>query len=168
MTEQAKRGLKEGVRFGLIAGIIFGIMEVIGAAVMGDPALMPIRMFASVVLGQAALETVAAGTVLIVGIIVHLALSAGFGLVYGLVNSRLSIETQTNWARQAGIGLLFGAALWLVNFQIISRVLYPWFLMAPQFLQMMMHAIFFGLPLGLMYAGAERRVRHIRKAPVPA
>jgi hypothetical protein len=34
----------------------------------------------------------------------------------------------------AGLGLLLGAMIWLVNFQIIARILYPWLLMTPQFL----------------------------------
>lgn len=165
MATSTRRGIREGIGFGLIAGIIFAAMEVAGAALMGNPPLMPLRMFASVVLGQAALETVSTGTALLVGSVVHLVLSALFGVVYGLVNSRLSAETRTGWARQAGIGLLFGVLIWLVNFQVIARAFYPWFLTTPQFLQMLMHAVFFGLPLGLMYAAAERRVVHVQRAP---
>jgi hypothetical protein len=166
--ESRRRGVREGIGFGLIAGVIFAVMEMVGAALMGNPPLMPVRMFASLLLGQAALESVATGTAFLVGSIVHLALSAAFGLVYGLINSRLSLETQTQWARQAGIGLAFGILLWLFNFQVIARLLYPWFLMTPQLLQMLMHAMFFGLPLGLMYAGAERRVHQLRRAPTTA
>jgi len=158
VAEAIKRGAKEGLGFGIIAGIIFAMMEVVGAAMMGNPPLMPIRMFASVLLGQSALEATPMGTAFIVGSLVHMALSGAFGVVYGLINARFSPETQTRWGRQVGIGLVFGAMLWLVNFQIIARALYPWFLTTPQFLQMMMHAMFFGLPLALMYAGAERRI----------
>ena len=95
---------------------------------------------------------------------VHLALSALLGLIYGLVNARLSPETETRWARQAGLGLLFGALVWLVNFQVVARLLYPWFLTTPQSVQLLLHALFFGLPLGLMYAAAERRVQHVQRA----
>src|SRR5688572_27077057 len=107
MAAATKRGAKEGISFGLIAGVVFAVMEVVGAAVMGNPLLMPFRMFASVVLGQAAMETTPAGTAFIVGVIAHLVLSGLFGLVYGLVNARLSSETQTRWSRQVAIGLLF-------------------------------------------------------------
>lgn len=31
---------------------------------------------------------------------------------------------------------------------------------APAAMTMLMHAMFFGLPLGLMYAGTERHARH--------
>ena len=122
MTEQAKRSAKVGSGFGLIAGVVFALMEVVGAVLMGNPPLMPLRMFASVLLGQSALEAASLGTAVLVGTVVHLGLSALYGLIYGLINARLSAETQTNWGRQAGLGLLFGAMLWLVNFQIIARI----------------------------------------------
>jgi uncharacterized membrane protein YagU involved in acid resistance len=164
MSDTFKRGAKEGLGFGVIAGVIFAMMEIAGAVMMGNPPLMPVRAFASVLLGQGAMQTASVGTVVVVGTIVHLALSAVFGLIYGIVNARFSSKTETSWGRQAGLGLLFGAMIWLVNFQIIARILYPWFLMMPQFLQMVMHAMFFGLPLALMYAAAERRVQHIGRA----
>lgn len=163
MAIETRRSPGEGITAGLIAGVIFAIMEMVAAAMMGDPALMPVRMFASVVLGKGAMEG-PLGTALVVGTIAHLVLSAAFGIPYGLFSGRMSDPTRTSFGRQAGLGILFGLAVWFVNFQIIARVLYPWFLEAPQFLQAMMHALFFGLPLALIYAASERRVH----APVPA
>jgi uncharacterized membrane protein YagU involved in acid resistance len=157
MASENRRSVGEGVTAGTIAGVIFAMMEIIGAATMGTPALMPIRMFASVVLGKGAMEG-PLGTALLVGTIAHLLLSAVFGIAYGVVSARLSGATRTSFGRQAGIGILFGLAVWFVNFQIIARVLYPWFLGTPQFLQAMMHGLFFGLPLALIYAASERRV----------
>lgn len=159
MTEQAKPSAIVGAGFGLGAGIIFAMIEVAAAVMMGNPPLMPLRMFASVLLGQDALQAAPLGTAVLGGAVVHLGLSALYGLIFGLINAKLSAETQTSWGRQAGLGLLFGAMLWFVNFQIIARIFYPWFLTTPQFLQMTLHAMFFGLPLALMYAAANRRVR---------
>ena len=152
-----KRSFYEGVGFGVIAGVIFAVMEIIAAAAMGMPLLMPLRMFASVLLGQDAMMTANLSSVVAVGVIAHLALSAIFGAIYGLLDARLPGQTQRSYGRQAIYGLLFGAALWFVNFQIIARIAYPWFLDAPQFLQVALHAICFGLPLGLFYAAGERR-----------
>lgn len=168
MQESTRRGIKEGIGFGLIGGMIFGVMEVVGAAIMGNPPLMPIRMFASTVVGQQALMEIPAATAIPIGLIAHFALSAVFGAIYGAINARLSIESKTSYDRQAAIGLVFGAMLWLVNFQIIARLLYTWFLTTPQFLQMAMHAMFFGLPLGLMYAAAERAHHVARPSHAPA
>ena len=159
METKMKRGLKEGIEFGLIAGVIFGLVEILVSAMMGNPPLQPIRMFASVVLGETALQSTELGSVVVIGAVVHLALSALFGLIYGAINGALSRETETSWGRQAGIGLVFGVLLWFVNFQLIARAIYPWFLDTPQALQAALHAVFFGLPLALMYAAAERRVQ---------
>ncbi len=161
MKDSTSRSVKEGLGFGLLAGIFLGVMEVVGSTIMGNPPLMPVRMFASVVLGETALMQTPAATAIPIGVIVHLALSAMFGVIYGLASSRLSTATETSYGRQAAIGLGFGAMLWLVDFQIIGRIAFPWFLNAPQFLQMAMHAMFFGLPLGLMYAAGERHAHHV-------
>lgn len=158
MSDDTRRSINEGVRFGLIAGLIFGLMEIVGAIVMGDPALMPLRMFSSVVLGQEAMMETGLGTAVVVGLIAHFAISALYGLIYGLVNARFTAgRERTRYGSQAWIGLLFGLGVWLVNFQIIARFLYPWFLGTPQVLQAVMHAVFFGLPLAVMYAAGERR-----------
>ncbi len=167
MSETMRRGLKQGLGIGLIAGMIFGVMEMVGAVIMGNPPLMPIRMFASTVLGHAALMETPAVTALLVGVFAHLALSAVFGVIYGVVNGAFSATTETRFGRQAAIGLLAGAMLWLVNFQIIARIAYPWFLGMPQGMQMLMHAMFFGLPLGLMYAGTQRHARHVGNVLAP-
>lgn len=164
MANETKRGAREGLGFGIVAGVIFALMEIFATAIMGDPALVPLQMFASIVLGEGAFAATAGGGVLFLGILVHLVLSAAFGLTYGLINAQFNATTQTSWGRQVWIGLAFGFGLWLVNFQIIARIFYPWFLGTPQFLQLMLHALSFGLPLALMYAGAERREHHVGHA----
>jgi hypothetical protein len=46
----------------------------------------------------------------------------------------------------------------VVTFQFIARGYYPWFQQqTPQFFQLLMHALFFGAPLGWLFAAAERR-----------
>jgi hypothetical protein len=53
--------------------------------------------------------------------------------------------------------MLFTVGVWLVTFQFVARGYYPWFLGTSQFFQLLMHALFFGVPLGLLFAAAERR-----------
>jgi hypothetical protein len=162
MTEATRRAAKEGIGFGLIAGILFAVVEVGATAMMGDPPIMPLRMFASVVLGREAMEPATpAQTAVVVGSVAHLALSALFGLIYGVIITRLSPETQTRSGRQAIVGLLYGTGLYLINIQVVARVLYPWFLEMPQLPSLAAHAVLFGLPLGLLFARAERRVYHV-------
>ena len=49
MQEDTRRAVKEGLAYGSVAGVLFGTMEIAGATLMGDPPVMPLRMFASVV-----------------------------------------------------------------------------------------------------------------------
>ncbi|HYO58389.1 hypothetical protein [Archangium sp.] len=162
--EGTGRVLGKGGAYGLIAGLVFAAVKIVGSAAMGNSALMPVRGFASVLLRQEAFsEGVWLGWVVAVGLGVHFGLSALLGLIYAVIESRMSVEGRTSWGRQSAVGLLFGVAVWLVNFQIIARLFYPWFLEAPQFLQLALHAVVFGWPLGLMFAAAERHQRKTRR-----
>lgn len=158
MTAAFNRRAKEGAAAGLVAGVLFAIAQVVAAVATGLAPTFPFRLIASVLLGRAAFETTTLAGAIVVGSVVHLTLSAFYGFAYGALNSGVSAHTQLSSARQAAVGLGFGALLWLVNFQGIARVVYPWFLETPQLVQFLLHAFAFGLPLGLLFASAERRV----------
>jgi hypothetical protein len=157
MPIESVRAAKEGLGFGLIAGLIFAMMQGTVAVLAGGTAVTPLRMFASVMLGEGAMGAAPIATVLVAGGLAHFILSGLFGVAYGLANSTFSRPTQTGWSEQLGLGLLFGAALWVVNFELVARALYPWLLARSQPAQLLLHAVCFGLPLALMMAGAERR-----------
>ena len=93
-----------------------------------------------------------------VGLVVHVAITAFWGLLYSFVDSRLTPDVRPNFSFQAASGMLFGLFVWLVDFQFVARGYFPWFLeRSPQFFQALMHALFFGLPLGFLFSAAERR-----------
>lgn len=158
MRDDARKAAIDGIGFGLVAGMIFALVE-IAVAGRGDSPLMPLRMSASVLLGRAALDAIPIGVAALVGLGVHLTLSALYGLAYGLLDGHRPQEPDRSWARQAGFGMIYGLAVWLVNFHLVGRLTHPWFLGVPQFGQSMMHALFFGVPLALMYV---QRARHAR------
>jgi len=166
-TRTYRRSLREGALFGVLAGIIFAFVEVLIASAHGY-AFAPFRLFASMVLGQQALDTTSLPVAIVVGSAVHLVLSAWYGLVYGWFNALFSREVQTGFGSQAWLGLLFGVALWFINFQVLGRLLYPWAQDSTQFTQMLTHSVAFGLPLGLMYAGAERRWERLTHHHAPS
>jgi len=157
------RSVKEGLGFGLIAGVLFAIAQVVAAVIAGDSAILAFRQFASVLIGLDALTVTPAATAIAVGIVGHLCLSAMYGLFYGVYNSALTMPTRRSLTRQALIGPLYGVMLWLVNSQVFARYRYPWLLELPQAPQVFLHAVFFGLPLGLLYATAERRVVPVQR-----
>jgi hypothetical protein len=156
VSSDVTRSAKEGLGFGLIAGVVFAIAQVIATVVAGEPPFLAFRRIASVFVGPLALDTIPAPTVLLVAVIAHLFLSAIYGLFYGIYNSALTMPTRRSVQRQAVIGVLFGVMLWLVNFQVFARYLSPWLLELPQAAQVLLHALCFGLPLGLMYGTAEQ------------
>jgi hypothetical protein len=148
---------KNGLAFGLVAGGVLALAECLAAWIGGRGVLEPVRYAASVVLGLRALTETPLALALGVGLGVHLVQAAFFGLVYSLLDARLSPELRPRVSHQAAVGMLFGLGVWGVTFQFVARGYYPWFLEVPQFFQLVMHAVFFGLPLGLLFAAAERR-----------
>ncbi|MGD9890205.1 MAG: hypothetical protein AB7R89_01810 [Dehalococcoidia bacterium] len=147
-----------GIVGGLIAGVVFAMAVMVMAAILqGSMSAfwMPLRMIGAIVLGQEALmprySLLEAGAV---GAILHMMLSAMFGLVFALAAWAVPAL-----ARSAGLLILaasiYGLLLWLVNFQIIAPVAgWDWFPnRANQFWQgFVAHTFFFGTVLGMYLA----------------
>jgi hypothetical protein len=146
-----------GLGFGLVAGVVFALAEGVASLVGGQGVLTPVRFAASVLLGAPALSDAPLGLTVVAGLAVHLGLSAFFGLAYSLIDARLSPELRPKVAHQTAVGMLFTILVWLVTFQLVARGYYPWFLGLSQFFQLVMHTLFYGVPLGLLFAAAERR-----------
>ena len=144
-----------GLGFGLVAGVVFALAECVASLVGGQGVLTPVRFSASVLLGARALLELPLGLTVVAGLAVHLGLSAFFGLAYS--DARLSPELRARVSHQTAVGMLFTLGLWVVTFQLVARAYFPWFLGTPQFFQLLMHALFYGVPLGLLFAVAERR-----------
>jgi hypothetical protein len=87
-------------------------------------------------------------------------------VLYGLVNAPFSGRTHMRWDWQTAIGLLFGAAVWAVKWQLLARYVHPAFLEDKQLQlrQLALHVFCFGWPMALFYATAERRLDPLRRA----
>lgn len=160
------RSVHQGVGSGLVAGAMFAAAQVVASTTTGDPAVIAFRRSASVLLGPAALTTTPTAIAIVVGLIAHGYLSTMYGLSYGVYSSALSAATRRSARRQAAIGALYGVALWLINLQLFARIVFPWLLAVPQPVQVFLHAVCFGLPLGLRYAAAERAEWPTAQLPV--
>lgn len=148
--------LLAGIVGGLIAGVVFAAMEMIGAALMGMPAHMPIRMFASILLGKTALAPATPMvTVWPAALISHFAIAAFWGTLFGLVmGAILSLRSVGSLALA---GVVFGTLVWLIDFYVLAPAFWPWFANTVVWVQLTMHALFYGLPLGLWVAYGTRR-----------
>jgi hypothetical protein len=117
---------------GAIAGIVGGValmifeMAVAGFSMGLAWAQLPVRMAGGILLGPGALDARAPiAAVATAGALVHLALSAAFGLLFAaIVDARHARDT---WLL-AGAALLYGTALWVVNFYVVAPLAgFDWF-----------------------------------------
>jgi hypothetical protein len=156
----ATRTTLEGTAAGVAAVTVFIVAEMITASIFERDAYMPLRRFASVLLGHYAFD----GTKSLVvtwGLLVSLMLASAYGTVYGWVNARLPHDAHSDSIRQALFGMFFGAIVWTVNWQILARLFWPWLVRAPLFTELVMHAVFFGMPMAIFYAAMDRSIdRH--------
>lgn len=159
------RSIKEGTGYGLIAGAVLGVGLVAASALDGAPPIIVFRTLASVLLGPTALHSTPAATAVVLGTIAHLYFSAMFGLFYGVYNSALTLRTRRSLPREAIVGMIYGAMVWLVAFRFVVPYRWPWLLAVPALPLFLMHVVLYGLPLGLLYATAER---HALRAQPPS
>lgn len=132
---------KAAVYSGLIAGLVFLILEMILVPlVSGMSAWAPVRMMAAILLGQEALP--AAGEpatfgfgVLVAALVVHFVLAAIYGSILSLLDFRFE-----EWAAVV-MGAVFGLVIYWVNFYGFTAV-FPWFEMARGWLSIVTHIVF--------------------------
>lgn len=143
---------------GLAGGAAFAVLMMVGAASAGDSLWKPWQLFASVVSGRSAMEATGAVT-LFSGLVVHVVLSLLFAFIWAAIVRRLPVDVRESWAGHTAAAMLYGVAIWLVNYQLIARAAYPWFLgRTNAFAQVCFHAFGYGLPLALVLLGRHRRV----------
>ena len=151
-----------GVGVGVVAGVLFLIVEIVIGASRASP-LAPFRFAASLSVGMPALLQMPSVSAVILGGLTHLLLSSIYGFAFAWLNEGSPPGVQGAFGRQTALGSLFGLVLWLVNFQMVARLLFPWFLAVPPLEQALAHVFAFGLPLGALYAAARRREHHVRR-----
>ena len=156
-TEEPLVGrLLRGAVGGVLAGVVFAGVTMWFAHSTGGKADMPLAMMATIVQGDAAM---AAGTASpTVGVLVHLALSALFGAVFALAVPRL----RTN-GTVAVAGTAYGLLLYLVNFLVLTPLLFTTFQAANQPFELFAHLVF-GTLLSFAFFGTGAR----RSEPVLA
>jgi hypothetical protein len=143
--------LIRGAVGGLLAGGVFLIVNMWFATSMNDPAKMPLLMMATIVQGKEAIMDGSANVG--IGLLVHGVLSAGFGVAFSLLATRL----RTNGSL-ALAGTCFGVVLYLVNFKLFAPAVFTVFEDANQPFELVTHVVF-GLLLTLAFfsSGARRK-----------
>lgn len=107
LVESARITLVQGVVAGLAGGVAMALaMAALSLGVRQGPWVLPIRL-ASLVLGPRAKD--GGVPVILLGLLMHLAASAGFGALFAIVADRLTHEF---WLT----GSAYALTLWLFNY----------------------------------------------------
>jgi uncharacterized membrane protein YagU involved in acid resistance len=160
--------LIRGAVGGVVSGMVFaGVTMWFASTMPGGKAEMPLHMIASIVQGgkQAIMQ---GETSTAVGLVVHVVLSAAFGVVFALIAPML----RTN-GTAALAGTVYGAVLYVVNFLVLSPLLFPVFAEANQPFELFAHVVFGTLLSFFFYGSGVRRDEGFlaispSRRPVPA
>ncbi len=143
--------LVRGAIGGMIAGLVFiGVTMWFADSIPDGHPGNPLRLISTIVKGKSALEdgTASVGS----GWIVHLVLSAVFGMLFAVVVPMF----RTN-GTVALAGGLFGALLFVVNFLIIAEVWLDQFQMPNKPFELAIHIVFGHLLAVAFYSSGTRR-----------
>lgn len=148
-----KEDVKEGVYSGLIAGLIFLMLEMIMVPLfLGGSPWGPPRMIAAMVMGQGVLPPPASFDlgIVLVAMIVHFALSAIYGIIL------VAFIRNVTKGSALLIGAIFGLALYLINFYLFTEWLFPWFENARNWVSIVSHIVF-GAAAGVIYKAFQEK-----------
>jgi hypothetical protein len=140
--------LADGALAGLAAGTIFLLFEFVAVTLTGHPWALPLGMMASIFLGQAATapgSSVAAA--IVAGLVAHAVISVFWGAIFAGIMSGLRIR---NRPLLLSAGAIFGLAVWIIDFYVMTIVAWRWLREENVLVQFAGHTFFYGLPLGCM------------------
>ncbi len=124
------------------------MVAMVWMALAGEGFFKPLSVIASILMGKSAISGSFALVPDLVGAMIHMVLSAVFGLVFAFVVAR------GYWRSGVIVGLAvaFGLLLWVVNVRIIDTYFIPAGLsLAPTPLMVVVHLVY-GVVLGLILA----------------
>ncbi len=148
-----------GVIAGLIGGVVFGALQVLLAYLTGESLWRWFRLAAAIVFGGGSLPANRSlSTALIVGGIIHFVVAIVAALIFVAFLAALPPLARSTLPLIIA-GLVFGVAVWYVNFHLIAptwfsyfnqpRTMLRWYVQAPA------HAILYGLPVALYVLAAR-------------
>ncbi|MFU8806410.1 MAG: hypothetical protein ACNA8W_21540 [Bradymonadaceae bacterium] len=138
---------------GLVAALVFLILEMALLPLLGVSALAPFHMIAAIVLGTEALAMPLTVGIVLTALVAHFFLSIIYAFIVGaFINERRAGPAVI-------IGLVFGLALYLINFFVFTGA-FPWFAQARNWVSVVAH-LAFGATAAIVYirveAGVARR-----------
>lgn len=145
-----------------LVSITFPLAEMAGYAFVDglDDTLKPVRQLAAVALGERALddEPSVVAVLLVGGVVVNFAFNLLFCLPFVALAAAMA-PLGSSRARLIAGAVLYGAALWPLNFYVFAPVIGWDFFpdLHDPIVEAVAHVAFFGLPVGLYLANGEER-----------
>ena len=150
LEEPLVRRLVRGAVGGVAAGLVFAAVTMWFADSTGGKAEMPLRMISTIVKGD---QAMAAGTSSpALGAVVHLVVSALFGILFALAVPRF----RTN-GTVALAGTVYGLLLYVLNFLVLTPLAFTTFRMANQPFEVVAHLVFGTLMSFAFFGSGVRR-----------
>lgn len=154
--------LGQGAIGGALGGLALLAFELaLAAMTLGlGFALLPLRMAGGILLGPGAVDSSSpAVPVVVAGALVHLTLSAAFGVLFAAI-----VDRDGRRRRRGSTMLLaaaaYGCGLWLVNFYVLAPLAgWGWFALTDPIPQLVAHAFVFAPVAGLYLHRVESRRR---------
>lgn len=151
--------LTRGVAAGLVGGLAFILVNMFVAQSAGKPPVAPFLDISTLFRFSEMpnTEPSAVPVEVTLGLIVHLFNSVLFGIVFALIAPLLR-----STALLVAGGLAYGVVLYVVNFQIIGRLFFPWFVdpRGPdQVVELLVHPLAYGLVLVPFFLSVAHRGR---------
>ena len=150
-----------GAVAGLAAGFVFLLANMAYATTQAKPAVAPFMDISTIFHGTDKPASMTPTVdMLATGAMVHFTLSIAFGVVFALLVGAFSPFVR-NWLVLAAAGVVYGLALYVVNFQILGNTIFEWFTnpQGPnQGFEVFIHAVF-GFLLVPFFLGFAARLR---------
>lgn len=142
-----------GIEGGLVAGAFLAVFEIIVATMFMERLVTPFRLAASILEGQVALlPTTSAPNVILIGLISHFAIAAFWGGIFGIFAR--SVRKSCRAGLCVMLGIVYGLIVWFIDFYILAPIFWPWFMNLIPIIQAVLHALAYGLPLGMIVGSA--------------
>lgn len=158
--------LKAGIWAGIIAGIVFMMLEMaLVALIQGMSPWAPPRMIAAIGMGESVLPPPATfdGAVFAVAMAIHFALAVVLAILLGFGISRFGL----GMAASIIGGAVFGLAVYYVNFYGFTAI-FPWFAMARGAIGIFAHAAFGAVAGGVYHLLESKSVQRSGGGEQPA
>ncbi|WP_439673175.1 DUF4383 domain-containing protein (plasmid) [Cupriavidus necator] len=140
---------------GVVAGLVFLVVELGALWLMGQSPWGPPRMIAAIVMGRDVLsQTVPGAGVMLAALAVHFALSVVLGLIIAMIMAPFQFDSSV--AMASLVGAVFGVGVYWINFYGMTQF-FPWFAEARGTLSFLAHVVF-GLVAADAYLKLERKI----------